>query len=155
MFVHVSTTPDTIACQDHLRYLTTELGLRRDTDLVHHNLGCAGLSAAWRTAASYLVAESPATALVVASNCPSGYFAAEMNPHYREHPSGNGWLVPLVFADGAGAVVFRSASPGPRCAAWAVRGAVRDQPRHRARHLPGGRVACTAHPRRTSATTSS
>ena len=31
-----------------------------------------------------------------------------MNPHYREHPSGNGWLVPLVFADGAGAVVFRS-----------------------------------------------
>ena len=108
VFVHVSTTPDTIACQDHLRYLSTELGLRRDTDLVHHNLGCAGLSAAWRTAASYLVAESPATALVVASNCPSGYFAAEMNPHYREHPSGNGWLVPLVFADGAGAVVFRS-----------------------------------------------
>src|ERR1700690_1661254 len=48
VLVHVSTTPDTIACQDHLRYLTTELGLRRDTDLVHHNLGCAGLSAAWR-----------------------------------------------------------------------------------------------------------
>ena len=113
VFVHVSTTPDTIACQDHLRYLTTELGLRRDADLVHHNLGCAGLSAAWRTAASYLVAESPATALVVASNCPSGYFAAEMNPHYREHPSGNGWLVPLVFADGAGAVVFRSAPQDP------------------------------------------
>jgi 3-oxoacyl-[acyl-carrier-protein] synthase III len=110
VLVHVTTTPDTIACQDHLRFLTTELGLRRDTDLVHHNLGCAGLSAAWRTAASYLVAESPATALVVASNCPSGYFAAEANPYYREHPSGNGWLVPLVFADGAGAVVFRSAS---------------------------------------------
>jgi 3-oxoacyl-[acyl-carrier-protein] synthase III len=110
VLVHVTTTPDTIACQDHLRFLTTELGLRRDADLVHHNLGCAGLSAAWRTAASYLVAESPATALVVASNCPSGYFAAEANPYYREHPSGNGWLVPLVFADGAGAVVFRSAS---------------------------------------------
>jgi 3-oxoacyl-[acyl-carrier-protein] synthase-3 len=109
VFVHVSTTPDTIACQDHLRYLTTELGIRRDADLVHHNLGCAGLSAAWRTAAAYLVAESPATALVVASNCPSGYFAAEANPHYSQHPSGNGWLVPLVFADGAGAVVFRSA----------------------------------------------
>jgi len=83
--------------------------LRRDVDLAHHNLGCAGLSAAWRTAASYLVALSPATALVVASNCPSGYFAAEANPQYRQHPSGNGWLVPLIFADGAGAIVFRSA----------------------------------------------
>jgi 3-oxoacyl-[acyl-carrier-protein] synthase III len=110
VLVHVSSTPDTIACQDHLRFLTTELGLRRDTDLVHHNLGCAGLSAGFRTAASYLLAARPATALVVASNCPSGYFAREANPHYREHPSGNGWLVPLVFADGAAGAVFQSAT---------------------------------------------
>lgn len=108
LLVHVSTTPDTIACQEHFRFLTTELGLRRDTDLVHHNLGCAGLSAGFRTATSYLLAASPATALVVATNCPSGYFSAEANPHYKMHPSGNGWLVPLVFADGAGAAVFRS-----------------------------------------------
>ena len=47
--IHVTTTPDLIACQDHFRYLMTELGLRRDTDLVHHNLGCAGLSAGFRT----------------------------------------------------------------------------------------------------------
>jgi 3-oxoacyl-[acyl-carrier-protein] synthase-3 len=45
---------------------------------------------------------------VVASNCPSGYFAREANPHYKEHPSGNGWLVPLIFADGGAAAVFRS-----------------------------------------------
>jgi 3-oxoacyl-[acyl-carrier-protein] synthase-3 len=109
LLVHVSSTPDTLACQDHLRFVTQELGLRRDTDLVHHNLGCAGLSAAFRTAVACLVAESPATALVVASNCPSGYFAPEASPHYKAHPSGNGWLVPLVFADGAGAAVLRSA----------------------------------------------
>lgn len=113
LLVHVSTTPDTIACQDHLRFLTTELGLRRDADLVHHNLGCAGLSAGFRTATSQLIATAPATALVVASNCPSGYFAREANPHYRSHPSGNGWLVPLVFADGAGAAVFRSGPQDP------------------------------------------
>jgi 3-oxoacyl-[acyl-carrier-protein] synthase III len=108
VLVHVSSTPDTIACQDHLRFLTTELGLRHDADLVHHNLGCAGLSAGFRTAAAYVIAQLPATALVVASNCPSGYFGAEANPHYKAHPSGNGWLVPLMFADGAGAAVFRS-----------------------------------------------
>ena len=45
VLVHVTTTPDLIACQDHFRFLATELGLRRDVDLVHHNLGCAGLAA--------------------------------------------------------------------------------------------------------------
>ncbi len=140
VFVHITTTPDTIACQDHLRYLTAELGLRRDADLVHHNLGCAGLSAAWRTAASSLVAQTPATALVVASNCPSGYFAAEANPQYRQHPSGKGWLVPLIFADGTGAVVFRSGPQDEHAPRRAVRGAVRDQPRCRAGELSGGRV---------------
>jgi len=109
LLVHVTTTPDTIACQDHFRFLTTKLGLARETALVHHNLGCAGLAAGFRTAATYLVALAPATALVVASNCPSGYFAPEANPHYSSHPSGLGWLVPLVFADGAGAAVLRSA----------------------------------------------
>ena len=108
VLVHVTTTPDTIACQDHLRFLTTELEMRPDADLVHHNLGCAGLAAGFRTAAAYLRMSAPATALVVASNCPSGYFAPEAKTHYASHPSGMGWLVPLVFADGAGAAVFRS-----------------------------------------------
>jgi 3-oxoacyl-[acyl-carrier-protein] synthase-3 len=106
--VHVTTTPDLIACQDHFRYLMTELGLRRDADLVHHNLGCAGLSAGFRTAACYLVAMTPATALVVASNCPSGYFGPEVHDYYYKHQSGLGWLAPLMFADGAGASVWRS-----------------------------------------------
>jgi 3-oxoacyl-[acyl-carrier-protein] synthase III len=111
--VHVTTTPDLIACQDHFRFLVPELGLRRDVDLVHHNLGCAGLSAGLRTAACSLVAMAPATALVVASNCPSGYFAPEVHDYYYEHESGLGWLAPLMFADGAGASVWHS-SPHER-----------------------------------------
>jgi 3-oxoacyl-[acyl-carrier-protein] synthase III len=106
--VHVTTTPDLIACQDHFRYLMTELGLRNDADLVHHNLGCAGLSSGFRTAACYLVSMAPATALVVASNCPSGYFGPEVHDYYYKHQSGLGWLAPLMFADGAGASVWRS-----------------------------------------------
>jgi len=70
MFVHVTSTPDTVSCQDHFRYLMSELGLRRDVELVHHNLGCAGLASGFRTAAASLVCAVPATALVVASNCP-------------------------------------------------------------------------------------
>jgi 3-oxoacyl-[acyl-carrier-protein] synthase III len=109
VLVHITTTPDTIACADHLRFLTTELGLRHDVDLVHHNLGCAGLAAGLRTAAAFLRSWAPATALVVASNCPSGYFAKEAGGAYRSHASGFAWLSPLVFSDGAGAVVLRSA----------------------------------------------
>jgi 3-oxoacyl-[acyl-carrier-protein] synthase III len=111
--VHVTTTPDLIACQDHFRYLMTELGLRRDADLVHHNLGCAGLSAGFRTAACYLVSMAPATALVVASNCPSGYFGPEVHDYYYKHQSGLGWLAPLMFADGAGAAIWRSTPRDP------------------------------------------
>jgi 3-oxoacyl-[acyl-carrier-protein] synthase-3 len=113
--VHVSTTPDLIACQDHFRFLMTELGLRRDVDLVHHNLGCAGLSSGFRTAACSLVSMVPATALVVGSNCPSGYFGPEVHDYYYEHESGLGWLAPLMFADGAGASVWRSTPRDASC----------------------------------------
>ncbi len=106
--VHVTTTPDLIACQDHFRFLMTELGLRRDADLVHHNLGCAGLSSGFRTTACSLISMAPATALVVASNCPSGYFGPDVHDYYFKHQSGLGWLAPLMFADGAGASVWRS-----------------------------------------------
>ncbi len=112
MLVHVTSTPDLVNCQDHFRFLTTGLGLRRDADLVHHNLGCAGLAPAFRTAAASLISMVPATALVVASNCPSGYFAPEAHDYYYKHPSGMGWLTPLMFADGAGAAVFTSARRG-------------------------------------------
>ena len=109
MLIHVTSTPDMVTCQDHFRFLTIGLGLRRDADLVHHNLGCAGLAAGFRTAAASLISMAPATALVVASNCPSGYFAPEAHDYYYKHPSGMGWLTPLMFADGAGAAVFTSA----------------------------------------------
>jgi 3-oxoacyl-[acyl-carrier-protein] synthase III len=112
MLIHVTSTPDLVTCQDHFRFLTTGLGLRRDADLVHHNLGCAGLAPGFRTAAASLLSMVPATALVVASNCPSGYFAPEVHDYYYKHPSGMGWLTPLMFADGAGAAVFRSARHG-------------------------------------------
>ena len=108
VLVHVTSTPDLITCQDHFRFLTSRLGLRRDADLVHHNLGCAGLAPGLRTAAALMIAMAPATALVVASNCPSGYFAPEAHDHYYKHPSGMGWLTPLMFADGAGAAVLTS-----------------------------------------------
>jgi 3-oxoacyl-[acyl-carrier-protein] synthase III len=113
LFVHVTSTPDLLTCHDHFRYLMGELGLSRDTELVHHNLGCAGLAPALRTVATTLVATAPATALVVASNCPSGYFGPEVHDYYYNHPSGMGWLAPLMFADGAGAVVWQSAPRGP------------------------------------------
>jgi 3-oxoacyl-[acyl-carrier-protein] synthase III len=113
LFVHVTSTPDMVACQDHFRYLVGGLGLRRDVDLVHHNLGCAGLASGFRTAAASLISSVPSTALVVASNCPSGYFGPDVHDYYYNHPSGMGWLAPLMFADGAGAVVFRSAPHAP------------------------------------------
>jgi len=113
LFVHVTSTPDMVSCQDHFRYLMNELGLRRDVDLVHHNLGCAGLASAFRTTAASLVSAVPTTALVVASNCPSGYFGPDVHDSYYNHPSGMGWLAPLMFADGAGAVVFRSSPRDP------------------------------------------
>jgi 3-oxoacyl-[acyl-carrier-protein] synthase III len=112
VLVYVTSTPDMIICQDHFRFLATGLGLRRDADLVHHNLGCAGLAAGFRTAAASLISMAPATALVVASNCPSGYFAPEAHDSYYQHPSGMGWLTPLMFADGAGAAVLTSARRG-------------------------------------------
>ena len=34
IFVHVTSTPDEISCQDHFRFLMTGLGLRRDAELV-------------------------------------------------------------------------------------------------------------------------
>ena len=108
LLVHVTSTPDMVTCQDHFRFLTTGLGLRQDAELIHHNLGCAGLAPGFRTAAASLISMVPATALVVASNCPSGYFAPEAHDYYYRHPSGMGWLTPLMFADGAGAAVFRS-----------------------------------------------
>ncbi len=117
VMIHVTTTPDLIACQDHFRFLAPELGLRRDADLIHHNLGCAGLTAGFRSVACSLVSMAPATALVVASNCPSGYFGPEVHDYYYKHETGLGWLAPLMFADGAGASVWgsvpRDRSHGP------------------------------------------
>ena len=106
VFVHITSTPDTVTCQDHFRYLTHELGLRRDVDLIHHNLGCAGLAPGFRTAAASLGCAVPSTAVVVASNCPSGYFGPDVHDYYYSTPEDNmGWLAPLMFADGAGAVL--------------------------------------------------
>src|SRR5208337_2525974 len=73
----------------------------------------ASTMATWRWRRHARLSAVPATALVVASNCPSGYFGPEVHDAYYGHPSGMGWLAPLMFADGAGAVVFRSAPQDP------------------------------------------
>ena len=67
VLVHVTTTPDLIACQDHFRFLMTELGLRRDADRPSQPAGGLGLATGLRTTACSLVSMAPATALVVAT----------------------------------------------------------------------------------------
>lgn len=108
VLVHVSCTPDTIVCGDHFRFITTQLGLRPDVHLVHHNLGCAGLGPGIKTAFTHVRAGGGATtALLVASNCPSGHMSRESLGYYVNHPHPWGWSSPAVFGDGAGAVVMR------------------------------------------------
>ena len=154
IFVHVTSTPDLISCQDHFRFLMTGLGLRRDAALVHHNLGCAGLAAGFRTAAASLISMVPATALVVASNCPSGYFGPEVHDAYYRHPSGMGWLAPLMFADGAGRCLPLCPSRPSAGRRDSCRSAMRPTPTSSSSRIPRA-AACTIPRRRTCSTTSS
>lgn len=115
VLVHVTTTPDTTVCSDHVRYLVRGLGLRRDVHMVHHNLGCAGLAAAFESAFTYLqVLPLGSTALVIASQCVSGYATKERLDYYRDHPADHGVLLGMVFGDGAGAIVLGTAAGSPR-----------------------------------------
>jgi 3-oxoacyl-[acyl-carrier-protein] synthase-3 len=111
VLVHVSCTPDTLFFNDHLRFLTQALGLRRDAHLLHLDLGCAGLAPALRAARSELGHDDDATVLVVASNCSSSYLTRDTIPFYQAHPNPWAWLSPALFGDGAGALVLRT-SPG-------------------------------------------
>jgi 3-oxoacyl-[acyl-carrier-protein] synthase-3 len=109
VLVHVSCTPDTLFFQDHLRFLTGGLGLRRDAHLMHFDLGCAGLAPALRAARSELGALGPdATALLVASNSSSSYLTRDTIGFYLGHPHPWAWLSPALFGDGGGAVVLRA-----------------------------------------------
>lgn len=108
VLIHVSCTPDTNFCSDHLRFITMELGLRADTGLIFHNLGCAGMAPALRSANVELYnGHAQATALVVASNCPSGYLSREVLAHYSTHPYPWAWLSPAVFGDAGAAMVLQ------------------------------------------------
>ena len=107
VLVHVSCTPDTLFFQDHLRFLTRELGLRRDAHLLHFDLGCAGLAPALRAVRSELGGAGEArTALLVASNSSSSYLTRDTIGLYRGHPHPWAWLSPALFGDGAGALVL-------------------------------------------------
>lgn len=109
VLVHVSCTPDTLFFQDHLRFLTDGLGLRRDAHLLHFDLGCAGLASALRAARSELAAlGAEATVLLVASNSASSYLTRDTIGFYLNHPHPWAWLSPALFGDGAGALVMRS-----------------------------------------------
>jgi 3-oxoacyl-[acyl-carrier-protein] synthase-3 len=109
VLVHVSITPDTLFFQDHLRFLTGGLGLRRDAHLMHFDLGCAGLAPALRAARSELSAlDGRGTVLLVASNSASSYVTRDTVGFYLDHPHPWAWLSPALFGDGAGALVLRS-----------------------------------------------
>jgi 3-oxoacyl-[acyl-carrier-protein] synthase-3 len=109
VLVHVSCTPDTLFFQDHLRFLTAQLGLRPDTHLLHFDLGCAGLAPALRAARGELAAAGEeATVLLIASNSSSSYLTRDTIDFYLDHPHPWAWLSPALFGDGAGALVLRS-----------------------------------------------
>ncbi|HVR70952.1 MAG TPA: 3-oxoacyl-[acyl-carrier-protein] synthase III C-terminal domain-containing protein [Vicinamibacteria bacterium] len=109
VFVHVSCTPDTLFFQDHLRYLSTSLGLRRDAHRLHFDLGCAGLAPALRAVRSELAAaDHETTVLLVASNSSSSYLTRDTIDFYLRHPHPWAWLSPALFGDGSGALVLRS-----------------------------------------------
>ena len=107
--VHVSCTPDTLYFNDHLRFMTRELGLRRDAHLMYHNLGCAGLAPAFHSARSELAGSGDdGVVLLVASNCSSSYLTRDTIPFYMQGRYPWAWLSPALFGDGAGAVILRS-----------------------------------------------
>jgi 3-oxoacyl-[acyl-carrier-protein] synthase-3 len=107
VLVHVSCTPDTLFFQDHLRFLTGELGLRKDAHRLHFDLGCAGLAPALRAVRSELAAQEGATALLVASNSSSSYLTRDTIGLYLNHRHPWAWLSPALFGDGAGALLLR------------------------------------------------
>ena len=106
--VHVSCTPDTLYFNDHLRFMTRELGLRRDAHLMYHNLGCAGLAPAFHSARSELAGTGDdGVVLLVASNCSSSYLTRDTIPFYMQGRYPWAWS-PALFGDGAGALILRS-----------------------------------------------
>jgi hypothetical protein len=109
LFVHVTSTLDTVAWQDHFRYLLNELGLCHDVDLVHHKISAVP---AWHRPFEPLPRRSPGkdTALVVASNCPSGYFGPKSTTTTASIQAAWGWLAPSCSPTAPGAVVLSSAS---------------------------------------------
>ena len=131
ILVHVTTTPDTIACADHLRFLTTELGLRRGIDLVHHNLGCAGLAAGLRTAAAYLRCVAPSDCARRGQQLPVRLLrqrGRRLLPLARERLR-LALSARLQRWRGSRGAARRDPVSG-RPPGWAPRGTVRDEPRH-------------------------
>lgn len=108
VLVHVSCTPDTLHCGDHLRYIVGSLGLRKDVKLTHHDLGCAGLASGLDSVMmNLLVQNGRHKALLIASNCPSAQTASqEAQDYYTHHPHSWTWASRCVFGDGGGAIVL-------------------------------------------------
>lgn len=107
VLIHVTITPDYVHGAEHLRPITRGLGLGTDTHLIPYNLGCAGLAPALRSARSELLALGPGSvALVIASQCASYLFFEERYQLFRKHRDPWAWLTPVVFGDGAGAMVL-------------------------------------------------
>jgi len=122
VLVHVSCTPDTVACWDHIRYIYCKLGLRSDCTPDYKNLGCAGLASGFGAANMHIRANGSGRSirvLLIASNAPSCHMSSYSLSSYvnyarlcaergiKDETGGWGWTSPAVFGDGASAAVFQ------------------------------------------------
>jgi 3-oxoacyl-[acyl-carrier-protein] synthase-3 len=109
VMIDVSCTPDLLYCQEGHRFTALELGLAPEAAYEVYNLGCGGLAKGWEQVLANAIVRGPGTIIVlVASACPSGEMnSKEVFDWYNAKADEDATLVPLIFGDGAGAVVLR------------------------------------------------
>lgn len=84
--------------------LLRALGIPDHVVPIQLNAGCAGMARAMAIAAQ----TNADNVLIVAYDLASLYFEAEIYRHNTTHPAADGlWLTPVLFSDGASAVVLR------------------------------------------------
>lgn len=104
LLVHVTCTPDEIHFLASVIALKERLGLRSDAMVDHVDSGCAGLAKAFVDACAFVESGRARTVLLVASNFPSAFIRANVAMYVAQKI----WLSPVVFGDGAGAVLLRA-----------------------------------------------
>lgn len=89
--------------------LHRRLGLRPRTLAYEMDAGCGGALHLMELARAWLLGSEHTTALIVASNCPSQYYA-----NWDAYTRGGAWLSMYIFGDGAGALLLRKAQAPER-----------------------------------------